>query len=58
MLKSEEYRRFAQECRSVASRTAMGDRRDILLKMAETWEMLAKKADSEQASGKNTELER
>jgi hypothetical protein len=33
----------------------MGDRRDILLTMAETWEMLAKKAATEEAARKSIE---
>jgi hypothetical protein len=54
MLKSEECRRFAQECRSLASQTGIGDRRNILLKMAETWEMLANKAAIDEVAGKTT----
>ncbi|HEX2726492.1 MAG TPA: hypothetical protein VHN20_11790 [Beijerinckiaceae bacterium] len=36
-----DYRRHAEECRALAKQMKMGEQRDQLLKMAETWETLA-----------------
>ena len=41
MKKASEYRQHAEECRSLAKGLPVGDQRDQLLKMAETWETLA-----------------
>lgn len=36
-----DYRRHAEECRALAKQMKVGEQRDQLLKMAETWETLA-----------------
>ena len=41
MRKTEEYVAHARECRALARQMEQGDHRDQLLKMAETWEVLA-----------------
>ncbi len=41
MRKTDEYLKHARECRSLAKQMEQGDHRDQLLKMAETWEVLA-----------------
>ena len=41
MRKADEYLKHARECRSLAKQMEQGDHRDQLLKMAETWEVLA-----------------
>jgi hypothetical protein len=40
MNKVSEFRRHAEECRELATRT-LPEHRDMLLKMAEAWETLA-----------------
>jgi hypothetical protein len=40
MKKASEYRRHAEECRSLA-RSMTGEQRDQLLEMARTWDKLA-----------------
>jgi hypothetical protein len=40
MQKVEDYRRHAEECRTLA-RGVTGEQREQLLKMAETWDALA-----------------
>jgi hypothetical protein len=40
MQKVEDYRRHAEECRTLA-RGVTGDQREQFLKMAETWDALA-----------------
>ena len=42
MSKVEEYRRHAEECRQLATRSANEETRTQLLQMAETWEGLAR----------------
>jgi hypothetical protein len=42
MKKASEYRQHAQECRALAARMERGDARDQLLRMAATWEELAR----------------
>jgi hypothetical protein len=42
MRKVEDYRKHANECRTMARNTTNEDQRQGLLKMAETWESLAK----------------
>jgi hypothetical protein len=39
--KREDYLKQAKECRSLAKQMESGAQRDQLLKMAETWEVLA-----------------
>jgi hypothetical protein len=39
--KTEEYRRYAAECRALARGTKSGEHRNQLLIMAETWDGLA-----------------
>jgi hypothetical protein len=39
--KADEYAKHAKECRALATQMAGGEQRDQLLKMAETWEVLA-----------------
>ena len=41
MNKTEDYLTQAKECRSIAKQMASGEQRDQLMKMAETWEVLA-----------------
>ena len=41
MKKTEDYLKHAQECRGLAKQIESGQQRDQLLKMAETWEVLA-----------------
>ena len=41
----KEYMFYAEQCRTFARRTSDATHREILLKMAETWEQLAKKSD-------------
>ena len=53
MLDAKQYRRYAEECRSLARVTESGNRRNILLKMAETWEILANNAESQQVAAKS-----
>jgi hypothetical protein len=54
MKKVSEFRRHAEECRELATRTSP-EHRDMLLKMAETWDALARNrermAGKKQASG-------
>ena len=47
MRKLSEYRQHAAECRNLASMMPMGEQRDQLLSMAETWDRLA--ADRERS---------
>jgi hypothetical protein len=42
MRKVEEYRRNAEECRQLATRSSNEETRTQLLQMAETWEGLAR----------------
>lgn len=41
MKKEIAYHKHAEECRALAKRMESGNQRDQLLKMAETWEVLA-----------------
>ena len=41
MKKSEDYLKHAKACRGLAKQMESGEQRDQLLKMAETWEVLA-----------------
>ena len=41
MKKASEYRRHAEECRTLAKNMKPGAQRDQLLEMASTWETLA-----------------
>ena len=41
MKKASEYRRHAEECRTLAKGMAAGEHRDQRLEMAATWERLA-----------------
>ena len=41
MNKVSDYRKHAEECRSMADRNPNEEHRKMLLNMAETWEMLA-----------------
>jgi chromosome segregation ATPase len=52
--KASEYRQHADECRALAAQMQQGDQRDQLMRMAETWENLAK--DRERLSRKSREL--
>jgi hypothetical protein len=42
MSKVEEYRRHAEECRQLATKSSNEEARTQLLQMAETWEGLAR----------------
>jgi hypothetical protein len=41
MKKADEYLQHAKECRGLSKQMEGGEQRDQLLKMAETWEVLA-----------------
>lgn len=41
MKKTDEYIRHAKDCRRLANQMESGEQRDQLMKMAETWEVLA-----------------
>ena len=41
MQKANDYLKHANECRALAKQMENGQQRDQLLKMAETWEVLA-----------------
>jgi hypothetical protein len=41
MKKASDYRQHALECRTLATQTKIEEHRQMLLNMAETWEMLA-----------------
>jgi hypothetical protein len=50
--KSEEYLKHARECRALAKQMEQGEHRDQLMKMAETWEVLAaERARTHRAAG-------
>lgn len=42
MKKASDYLQHAAECRALAARMELGDARDQLLRMAATWETLAR----------------
>jgi hypothetical protein len=42
MKRASEYRQHAEECRALAGRMEGGEARDQLLRMAATWEELAR----------------
>jgi hypothetical protein len=42
MKKAAEYRLHAKDCRQLAAKASKPDQRDQLLRMAETWESLAR----------------
>lgn len=42
MKKASEYRQHAKECRALAGRMEGGEARDQLMRMAATWEELAR----------------
>jgi hypothetical protein len=44
MTKAAQYRQFAKECRELA-KALTGERKEILLKMAQAWENCAREAD-------------
>jgi hypothetical protein len=46
MRRTEEYLRYAKECRELARTMAREDQRGALVRMAETWEQLAKGHDA------------
>ncbi len=55
MQKTDEYLKHARECRSLAKQMAHGEHRDQLLKMAETWEVLASERErTHRAAGEPT----
>ena len=41
MKKTAEYIQHAKDCRALAKKMESGEQRDQLIKMAETWEVLA-----------------
>ena len=41
MIKTDEYIQHAKDCRRLAKQMESGEQRDQLIKMAETWEVLA-----------------
>jgi hypothetical protein len=44
--KASEYRKHAEECRTLARQVPEGPQRDQLLEMARTWEALADDRDA------------
>ena len=54
MKKASEYRRHAEECRTLAKNMKLGEHRDQLLEMATTWENLA--AERTELIHRNPEL--
>ena len=48
MQKLDEYRKHARECRALAKQMEQGEHRDQLVKMAETWEVLAAERERSQ----------
>jgi hypothetical protein len=42
MKKASDYLKHAKDCRALAKQMESGEQRDQLLKMAETWEVLAR----------------
>ncbi len=46
MKKASEYRKHAEECRTLARQVPEGPQRDQLLEMARTWEALANDRDA------------
>ena len=45
MRKATEYRQHAEQCGKLAKQIVTGEHRDQLLKMAETWEVLASETE-------------
>ncbi len=45
MKKASEYRKHADECRTLAKQMEQGEHREQLLVMAETWDRLAEQRD-------------
>jgi len=45
MKKASEYLKHAKDCRALAKQMESGEQRDQLLKMAETWEVLARERE-------------
>lgn len=41
MKKASEYRQHAEECRALAAKMELGDKRDQLLAMASHWDQMA-----------------
>jgi hypothetical protein len=41
MKKADEFAKHAKDCRALAKQMALGEQRDQLPKMAETWDVLA-----------------
>jgi hypothetical protein len=55
--KREEYLRHAAECRTLAKQMEQGEHRDQLLKMAQTWEVLAEERERTRRSRGDEEPE-
>jgi hypothetical protein len=49
-----DYRRHAEECRSMAGRARSPDEKQMLLNMAESWESLAKDRERTLARNRQT----
>ena len=45
MKKASDYLKHAKDCRSLAKQMESGEQRDQLLKIAETWEVLARERE-------------
>jgi hypothetical protein len=45
MKKTDEYLKHAKDCRGLAKQMESGEQRDQLIKMAETWEVLARERE-------------
>jgi hypothetical protein len=46
MNKAEEFRRHAEECRTLAKQMKSGSQHSQLVQMAETWERLAREREA------------
>jgi hypothetical protein len=46
MKKASEYHQHATECRILAARASIDDQRQMLIKMAETWDTLANEREA------------
>ena len=49
MKKASEYRQYAIECRTLASSATSDEHRQMLLKMAETWDSLGSRREARMA---------
>ena len=55
MKKASEYHQHSKECRELAARSGNAEHRAALIKMAETWENLARNRTAQMARRKRLE---